>query len=101
MRLRIAAHLVQHEGQPFQIGIAHGFEMPHTPKPPVLIFLLWQDARVDEHIHRRGISAHLKLMVHGAVDLADQLFFIHAPHLPSAISTIPQRACKCKSGSRR
>ena len=72
MRLRIHAHLVQHEGQPFQVGIADSFQIPHTAKPPVLIFLLRQDAGVDEHIHRRGISAHLKLMVHGAVDLADQ-----------------------------
>jgi len=101
MRLRIHAHLVQHEGQPFQLGIAHGFEIPYSSKPPILIFLFRQDARVDEHIHRRGISARLNLMVHGAVDFADHLFLVHAPHLPSAISTIPQRACKCKSGSRR
>ena len=56
-------HLAHDEREFAQIDGTDPFQIIYPPEPPVLIFLLWQDTDLHQHIHRSRITTALALMI--------------------------------------
>lgn len=75
--LCIDAHLVHDKREFAEIDRTDCLQIRNAPKPPVLILLLRQHTYVHQHIYRSRIALVLALVVHGGVNLADQLPIVH------------------------
>ena len=67
MRLRIHAHLAQHKGQPFQVGIADSFQIPHIPDMKLLFKV---NPEADSYLVQRDIQVVAKSIMFGEIGRA-------------------------------